>query len=185
MATRKTAPLHLALMRGINLAGKNKLAMRDLAAVFEQLGCSDVATRGNTGNVLFRAPAKLRKRLPEQVQAQLEQDFGVRSPAILRSHDELRSICEQNPFIAEGCDASKLHVAFLATEPERARVEALDPNRSAPDRFVVIGREIYMHCPNGLGRTKLSNAWFDSKLATISTVRTWNVVNELHALTGG
>jgi uncharacterized protein (DUF1697 family) len=179
----KATPLHLALMRGINLAGKNKLAMRELVAVFEQLGCSDVSTRGNTGNVLFRAPAKLLKRLPEQVQAQLEQELGVKSPVILRSHAELGSACEQNPFIAEGCDASKLHVAFLATAPERARVEALDPNRSPPDRFVVIGREIYLHCPNGLGRTKLSNAWFDGKLATISTVRTWKVVNELHALT--
>jgi uncharacterized protein (DUF1697 family) len=177
-------PLHLALMRGINVGGKNKLAMSDLAATFEQLGCTDVVTRGNTGNVLFRAPAKLLQRLPEQVAALLEQELGVTSPVVLRSHVELGSACERNPFVAEGCDPSKLHVAFLADEPARARVEALDPNRSPPDRFVVVGRDVYLHCPNGLGRTKLSNAWFDSKLGTVSTVRTWNVVNQLRELMG-
>ena len=176
--------MHLALMRGINLGSKNKLAMSDLVAAFEQLGCTDVATRGNTGNVLFRAPAKVLKRLPEQVTALLEQQLSVKSPVILRSHAELASACEQNPFVVEGCDLSKLHVAFLAAEPERARVEALDPDRSPPDRFVVVGRDVYMHCPNGLARTKLSNAWFDGKLGTISTVRTWNVVNQLRALMG-
>lgn len=175
---------YLVLLRGINVGGKNKLAMADLAAAFEQLGCTDVATRGNTGNVLFRAPASILKRLPEQLPAQLEQQLGIKPPVILRSHAELASAYEQNPFLAEGCDASKLHVAFLATEPERARVEALDPNRSPPDRFAVVGREIYMHCPEGLGRTKLSNAWFDAKLKTISTVRTWNVVNQLRARMG-
>ncbi|HVI03602.1 MAG TPA: DUF1697 domain-containing protein [Enhygromyxa sp.] len=184
MAKTASKPLHLALMRGINLGSKNKLAMRDLAAAFEQLGCSDVTTRGNTGNVLFRAPAKLLKRLPEQVTALLEQEFGVKSPVILRSHADLIAACEQNPFLAEGCDASKLHVAFLTVEPEPARIEELDPDRSPPDRFAVIGRQIYMHCPEGLARTKLSNAWFDSKLKTISTVRTWNVVNQLLARMG-
>jgi uncharacterized protein (DUF1697 family) len=175
----KRSPLNLALMRGINLGSKNKLAMSDLAAAFEQLGCTDVVTRGNTGNVLFRAPAKTLKRLPEQVSALLEQRLGVKSPVILRSHPELISACEQNPFLAAGCDPSKLHVAFLAAEPERERVEALDPKRSPPDEFAVVGRQIYMHCPEGLARTKLSKAWFDSKLKTISTVRTWNVVNQL------
>jgi uncharacterized protein (DUF1697 family) len=176
--------IHLALMRGINLGSKNKLAMSDLAAAFEQLGCTDVVTRGNTGNVLFRAPAKTLKRLPEQVTALLEQELGVKSPVILRSHAELLSAYEQNPFVVEGCDPSKLHVAFLASEPEPAHIEALDPNRSPPDQFVVIGRQIYLHCPEGLARTKLSNAWFDSKLKTISTVRTWNVVNQLRERMG-
>lgn len=179
MAAKKTQSLHLALLRGINLGKVNKLAMTDLVAAFEELGCTDVSTRGNTGNVLFRASATTLRRLPERAQARLAERFGVNAPVILRSHAELLAACQQNPFVAEGCDPSKLHVAFLADEPERARVDALDPNRSPSDSFVVVGRDIYVHCPNGLARTKLSNAWFDAKLATISTMRTWNVVQQL------
>lgn len=171
-------------MRGINVGKANRLAMSDLAAAFEQLGCTDVETRGNTGNVLFRASASVLRRVPGGVESLLLERHGVKTPVILRSHAEFAAACEQNPFVAEGCDPGKLHVAFLAAEPERARVDALDPDRSPGDQFIVLGREIYMHCPNGLGRTKLGNAWFDAKLGTISTVRTYNVVLQLAARLG-
>ncbi|HLT38518.1 MAG TPA: DUF1697 domain-containing protein [Enhygromyxa sp.] len=185
MAARKTTKsMTLALMRGINVGKANRLAMADLAAAFAELGCTDVVTRGNTGNVLFRAPATVLRRLPKRVQALLLERHGVKSPVILRSQAELAAICRQNPFVAEGCDPGTLHVTFLAAEPERARVAALAPERSLPDRFAVIDREVYLHCPNGLARTKLSNLWFDRELATISTVRTWNVVSQLHERMG-
>ena len=72
-----------------------------------------------------------------------------------------------------------LHVGFLADKPEPARVKLLDPKRSPPDEFEVKGREVYFHFPNGLGRSKLTNLWFDKELATLSTVRNWNTVLEL------
>jgi uncharacterized protein (DUF1697 family) len=68
---------------------------------------------------------------------------------------------------------------FLADRPDQAKIAALDPGRSAPDEFSVLGQEIYLHLPNGMGRTKLSNAWFDSKLATVSTCRNWRTVTKL------
>jgi uncharacterized protein (DUF1697 family) len=78
-----------------------------------------------------------------------------------------------------------LHVLFLADQPGAAAVASLDPDRSPPDAFVVRGREIYLRCPNGVGTTKLTNAWFDSRLATISTGRNWRTVLKLFELAKG
>jgi uncharacterized protein (DUF1697 family) len=90
-----------------------------------------------------------------------------------------------NPFLEAGADIGTLHVAILADAPAAAKVKALDPDRSPPDAFAVRGREIYLQCPNGYGRTKLTNAYFDSKLATTSTVRNWRTVLKLVELAGG
>lgn len=174
--------MHLALLRGVNLGPKHKLPMAALVDMFEALGCVDVATRGNSGNVLFRAPAALLPRVPGQLAAMIEAQFGFSTPVLLRSAGALALVRANNPFVDEGCDLATLHVAFLEREPDPERVAALDPNRSPPDRFCVRGREVYLHCPNGLARTKLSNAWFDAKLDTISTVRTWKLVGELLGL---
>ncbi|MCU1318566.1 MAG: hypothetical protein JWP98_84, partial [Edaphobacter sp.] len=77
------------------------------------------------------------------------------------------------------------HVYFLAGMPTAGDVAGLDAGRSAPDAFAVIGREIYLQLPNGMGRTKLTNAYFDSKLKTVSTARNWRTVLKLVEMVGG
>jgi len=72
-----------------------------------------------------------------------------------------------------------LHVYFLADLPSASAVKSLDANRSIPDEFRVVGREIYLHVPNGMGRTKLTSTYFDSKLSTICTARNWATINTL------
>lgn len=171
--------LHVALLRGINLGGKNKLPMKELAAIFTEHGASDVRTYIQSGNVVFRAARAKVARLPELVGAGIEARFGHRPPIVLRTSDEMSGVLETNPFLADGADPDALHVAFLDVAPPAAKIAALDPKRSATDRFVVRGREIYLHTPNGIGRSKLTNAYFDSKLGATSTVRNWRTVREL------
>ena len=171
--------IHVALLRGLNVGGHNRITMKDLAAVFSAAGCVDVETYIQSGNVLFTAKATVVRKVPELVAATLEKDFEINSPVVLRDAAELAAVVKGNPFLKRSEDLSTLHVGFLATVPEPARVKALDPARSPPDEFVVKGRELYLHFPKGLGRSKLTNAWFDSQLATLSTVRNWNTVLEL------
>ena len=78
-----------------------------------------------------------------------------------------------------------LHVAFLADKPKAVQVAGLDSERSPPDRFTVRGQEIYLCCPNGLGRSKLTNKYFDSKLDATSTLRNWKTVLQLTEMTKG
>jgi uncharacterized protein (DUF1697 family) len=175
---------HVALLRGINLGGKNRLSMKDLAALFADAGCSSVATYIQSGNVVFRARAPLAQRIPTLIQEAIEDRFGLEVPVLTRTARELRKVVSENPFLRSGTDASTLHVVFLADRPSSAGVTSLDPDRSPPDCFQVRGREIYLHCPNGFGRSKLSNAYFDSKLGTTSTVRNWRTVQTLLELAG-
>lgn len=169
----------VALLRGLNVGAHNRISMKDLLCVFERAGCTRLESYIQSGNVLFEASAALLRKVPEVVSAALLKDFGVTSPVIVRDGKELAAVVKGNPFLRRGEDVATLHVAFLGAVPAPAKVKALDPNRSAPDAFIVKGREIYLHTPNGLGRTKLSNAWFDSKLEAVSTVRNWNTVLEL------
>ena len=86
---------------------------------------------------------------------------------------------------AKGADPDVLHVVFLAGAAAPARVAALDPARSPPDELAVSGREIYLRCPNGMARTKITNAWLDATLATTSTLRNWRTVQKLAEMAAG
>jgi uncharacterized protein (DUF1697 family) len=174
---------HIALLRGINVGGKNILPMKDLSAMFVAAGCRDVATYIQSGNVVFGAPAAALKKLPAAISAKIADDFGYRVPVIVRSHEELSVVVRGNPFLKPDSDQKILHVAFLADVPGPNAITKLDPDRSPPDRFAVIGREVFLHLPNGGGNTKLTNAWLDSKLSTVSTVRNWTTVLKLHEMT--
>ena len=156
--------VQLALMRGINVGGKNKLPMRELAALFEGAGCSDVRTFIQSGNVIFTPPKKA-SRLSDIVAAGIAERYGYRTPVILRTVEQMREVVKGNPFPG---GEERLHVMFLQDRPPTQHIAGLDPNRSVPDRFIVRGAEIYLHLPNGAGMSKLTNAWFDAKLATIS-----------------
>jgi uncharacterized protein (DUF1697 family) len=168
---------HVALLRGINVGGKNIVPMKDLAALFTAAGCRDVATYIQSGNVIFTAPASVLKKLP----ATVANAFGV--PAVIRSHDELAAAVRANPYLNEGVEPKTLHIMFLAALPAAAAVAALDPDRSPPCRFCVKGQDIYLHLPAGVAKTRITNAWIDSKLSTVSTVRNWNTVLKLLELT--
>ena len=176
---------HVALLRGINLGGKNKLPMKDLANMFTAAGCTNVQTYIQSGNVVFQASDSLAVRVPDVIQRAIRDEFGLNVPVVTRTAEALRSVVDHNPFHKAGEDPELLHVAFLADEPAKAQVDALDPNRSPPDRFVVRGRDVYLCLPNGMAKTKLSNAYFDSKLKTVSTARNWRTTLKLLEMAAG
>jgi uncharacterized protein (DUF1697 family) len=177
-------PKQIALLRGINVGGKHMLPMKDLAAIFTAAGGSEVVTYIQSGNVVCNASAAVAKKLPEAVERAIEKRFGFNVPIVMRSADELGQVVRQNPFLARVPGGETLHVAFLGGEPKASGIAALDPRRSSPDEFLVRGREIYLHLPNGVAKTKLSNAYFDSKLGTPSTLRNWRTVLALLELAG-
>jgi uncharacterized protein (DUF1697 family) len=170
---------YVALLRGINVGGKHKLPMKELAELVNGCGCSEVRTYIQSGNVVFAASRKCADELPALLAQRIEKRFGFQVPVIVRGREELARVLRDNPFVKAGLPEQTLHVYFLADLPSTAAVKSLDANRSAPEAFRTIGREIYLHLPNGMGRTKLTNAYFDSKLSTFSTARNWATVNKL------
>jgi uncharacterized protein (DUF1697 family) len=169
-------------MRGINVGGKNKLPMKDLAAMFVASGCTDVRTLIQSGNVVFHASSAVAAAAPAKVSAAIAKRFGFTVPVVMRTADELAALAAGNPFLAAGADPATLHVMFLADRPAAAKVAALAADRSPGDTFAVHGRDVYLHLPNGVAKSKLTNDWFDRSLATTSTVRNWNTVQRLLAM---
>lgn len=180
-ATEKLS-VHVALLRGINVGGKNKLPMKELAHLFASAGCSDVRTYIQSGNVVFRLGDRAASALPAVITAHIDEQFGLRVPVVMRSAAEMAAVTAGNPYLKAGVDEKTQHVFFLADFPEPADAAKLDPQRSPGDSYSLLGREIYACLPNGMARTKLTNAYFDSKLKTTSTARNWSTVIQLAEL---
>lgn len=169
----------VALLRGINVGGKNRLPMKDLVAMFLEVGCEDVRTYIQSGNVLFRGAPAAPGDTSALISALILDHFGYQIPVVTRTAEDLKKVGEANPFVQTGAETDRMYVMFLADEPESGLVRSLDPDRSPGDEYAVLGREIYLHCPNGIARSKLTNGYFDSRLATTSTTRNWKTTLKL------
>ena len=164
---------YIALLRGVNVGGR-KLPMADLRATFDALGHTEVRTYIQSGNVVFRAGSGSKAAVRSAIEKAIARDSGLDVTVLLRTPAEIASVMVRNPF---GPDA---YVTFLDDRPAAARIEAIDPGLYAPDEFEVDGREVFVRCPNGYGRTKINNTFFERKLATGATTRNWNTAKLLH-----
>ena len=169
---------YVALLRAINLGSRNKVSMADLRTLFGALGFEDVSTYVQSGNVVFRgrgAAADVTAAIEDRIRSELGLDVTV----LVRTGAQLAKLVDANPFAGRDVDPATLHVTFLAEKPASARVRGLDPARSEPDEFRVAGREVYLRCPNGYGRSKLTNAYFEKGLGVAATTRNWRTVTKL------
>ena len=123
-------PNYVALLRGINVGGKNLLPMKDLSRLFAEAGCADVRTYIQSGNVLFCASHAKAGRIPGLVAKGIADQFGYRTPVLLRTAEDLGETIRNNPFLQAGAPENWLHVLFLESQPDDGRVAALDPDRS-------------------------------------------------------
>ena len=180
-----TTNLHVALLRAVNVGGKNRLPMKALAEIFSDAGAVEVKTYIQSGNVVFQAAPVVADRLSSVVTGAISTHFGFEVPVIVRSAAEFRRIARDNPFLGDGVDTTKLHIAFLSDRPDAARVEALHPGPASTDKLEVQGREVYLNCPNGMGRSRLTTAYFDARLTTTSTIRNWRTVLKLVGMLPG
>ncbi len=168
----------VALLRGINVGGRNSVPMADLRSVLETLGLEDVTTYIQSGNVVFRSYDSA-KAIASRMEKAIEDAFGLRPAVLIRTTAELAKIVESSPF----ADTAKVHVVFLDRKPAAQDAARLDPGRSPPDSFELVGRELYLLLPNGAGRSKLSVDYLERTLGVRATQRNWNTVLKLLALT--
>ena len=166
-------PRYIGLLRGVNVGGKNKLPMAELRALFESLDHTKVSTFIQSGNIVFTTAKPITANSLERA---IAKQFGINPTVMLRTPQELRKVVKSNPFGT--VDPAKLHVGFMAQKPPAAALAKLDAERFLPDEFAVRGRELYLHLPNGMGRTKLP-PYLDRQLKIPTTVRNWNTVNKL------
>jgi uncharacterized protein (DUF1697 family) len=172
----------VALLRGVNVGGRNTVPMGELRSSLSSLGLRDVVTYIQSGNVVFRSPTGDARGIAADIEQRVAEAFGIKVTVMLRTPAELKTVARSNPFLAREADLSKLHVVFLRERAEANAVAGLDPERSPPDEFGVRGREIYLHLPNGSGRSKLTIDYFERRLGVAATARNWNTLLKLIAL---
>jgi uncharacterized protein (DUF1697 family) len=176
--------MHVALLRAINLAGRNRVAMADLRVLVEALGMKNVATLLQSGNVVFSAGAtKSGDALERALETAAAKEFGFAIDFFVRTDKEWRAVVAGNPFRREAIsDPGRLVVVFLKDAPKAAGGKALQD--AIPGREVVRfdparGRHAYIYYPDGQGRSKLTSALLEKKLGTRGTARNWNTVLKL------
>jgi uncharacterized protein (DUF1697 family) len=172
-------PTYVSLLRGINVGGRNPVAMAALRDLFSSLGHRDVTTYVQSGNVVSSTPARRPADVANAIERAVADQLGLEIVVLVRTPTELAGVVVANPYAGPSTDPTKLHVTFLRELPARAAVEALDPDRFAPDRFAVAGREVYLHCPHGYGNSKINNTYFEKQLGVAATTRNWRTVRHL------
>jgi uncharacterized protein (DUF1697 family) len=190
--TSSSGQVYVAMLRAINVGGRNRVAMKDLAALFAALPAEDVSTYVQSGNVVFRSPLADGRAVAGAAERLISSRLRLEVVVIVCDRDELSQVTADNPYVRAGRDEAKLHVTFLASEPDRDRLRAASAaggGGDGGDEFVVVGRRVYLHCPDGYGRTKLNNGFFEKKLGVAATTRNWRSVRALAdmaaALAGG
>ncbi|KIH99214.1 hypothetical protein LP52_08815 [Streptomonospora alba] len=173
---------YAALLRGINVGGRNKVRMADLRALLSGLGCTDTATLLQSGNAAFTARGTDASALGAAIEDALRDELGVTVAVVVRSAADLRRVVDGLPFPVR--DPAKCAVAFLNAPVDRERLAGLDPARYAPEELVPGERELYMYFPDGLGRAKLTPL-LERHVPAPATVRNWNTVTRLLELVAG
>jgi len=177
-------PRQIALLRGINLGSRRRVAMGDLRDLLESLGYEDVKTYLRSGNVVLTSDLPDEK-LGRELEKQIEAKLGVDPRVVVRTRDELADVLARDPFEDTADDPKRYQVTFLSAEPDPERVRKLAELDVEPEQFVVSGREIYAWHPEGLQRSKLASALTDERLGVTATARNWNTVTKLRALADG
>jgi uncharacterized protein (DUF1697 family) len=188
-------PTHVALLRGINLAGRNRVAMADLRAVVGELGHTDVSTYIQSGNVLFTAPLDTDiAAMAQAMTAAIAGKLGVTAPVVVVTRDELARIVDDNPFPHEP-DPRRVHAVVLSQPPGPELTGKLDAAvaqaaaTGAHDCVRIAGRTLYLHTPAGYGNSDLAQAVLkivsSPKAGVTGTARNWATTTKLLALCGG
>ncbi len=148
---------YVALLRGVNVGGRARLSMEELRGCFAALGFGKVRTYIQSGNVVFEPRKASASGMVESLQEGIKARLGLEVRVLVRNAKEMSKIIEKSPFPESQRDMT--HVTFLASEPESVTIKEIESLQDKKEKFLFSGREIYLYCPNGYGRSKLSNSF--------------------------
>jgi uncharacterized protein (DUF1697 family) len=176
-------PVFAALLRAVNVGGRNLIRMPLLTELCEGLGHTGVRTLLQSGNVVFRSRSAASAPMAKRLQDAIEKRCGFRPAIFLRSLAEISEAIAANPFPdAARDDPGHLLILFLDGTPPAGADAALSGFKGGPERVKLEGRNLYLHYPAGSGTSKLTNAVIEKAIGTPGTARNWNTLNKLAEL---
>jgi uncharacterized protein (DUF1697 family) len=170
----------IALLRGINVLGKNMIKMDVLKKIFEDLNFRNVRTYIQSGNVVFQVDLSDVEQIEKKIMLGITSVTGHEVQVLVLAQNELGEIISNNPFSGDDAkDPAFLHITFLKTEFKQDKFREMEAKKEGNEEFRIIGKAVYLFLPHGYGRTKLNNSLFESKLKVQATTRNWRTVLEL------
>lgn len=171
---------YISILRGINVSGQKLIKMDALKKMYQQLNFENIQTYVQSGNVIFSGKEEAPKILENLISSQIEEEFGFKVPVIVLDVKALKAIIENNPFINEGLkETAFLHITFLADIPADFDKEKIIEKKQPNEEIAFTTNAIYLYCPNGYGKTKLTNNFLERKLKVQATTRNWKTTNQL------
>jgi uncharacterized protein (DUF1697 family) len=174
-------PRLVALLRGINVGGHNKVPMARLREVLEGAGFAEVKTYVQSGNVALtarRSPAKVGK----EIEAAIAEEFGFDVAVVMRTRDEIAALVEADPLGDVATNPTYRIVVFLAGKLDPKRLADVDPEEFAPEAFALRERELVMWAPNGQRDSRLVKTLSEQRTGVVGTARNWRTVEKLRAM---
>ncbi len=179
----------IALLRGINVGGKNRLPMSALVEIMKGQGLTDIKTYIQSGNAVFDGPARassspgadLAASIADAITDAIETAHGFKPQVVILSAAQLASAIAANPFPEAEGEPKQLHLYFLAAAPTAPDLASLEQLKTATERFHCADQVFYLHAPDGIGRSKLAAA-VERRLGVPATARNWRTVKKLEEL---
>ena len=166
---------YIALLRGINVGGHNKLPMRDLVKVLEGLGLSQVKTYIQSGNVAFQSERTDTALLKEEISVAIGESHSFTPQIFILDTKALQDAISANPFPEGEKEPKTLHLFFLDPMPVNLNLDALEDVKADSERYQLINSVFYLHAPDGIGRSKLAEKVGKGWGVSI-TARNWRTV---------
>ena len=171
---------YIAILRGINVSGQKKIKMADLKVHLEELNFKNVRTYIQSGNVIFEHEATNPEGLENEIEKKISEKYGFQLPTIIKIPSELEYVLNNNPFLNDpNKAANRLYVTFLSAIPSSINIGKLKNTDHSPEEYILDGKNIYFFSPNGYGKAKMNNNFFENKLKVTATTRNWKTVNKL------
>lgn len=174
---------YVALLRGINVTGKNMIKMETLRATFESLGFKNVKSYINSGNLAFDCAKASEVKLVAKLEQAIKKDFGISISVMVREQKSIADILANDPFAGQYETHKQMHVLFIRDEMPADKQAALAEQQTTREKFAVKGREIYAMLLDGVAESVLFRKNFiEGKLKTAITGRNWRTVQKLAEL---
>lgn len=171
----------IALLRAINVSGKNKIIMEELRKLFKNLDFTDIETYIQSGNVVFNSvnDIKINQKL---IKENIKTFFGLDVEVIVLYEDKLEEVIDNSFFLKEDYDKKALYYCFLSSTPSKDILEEIKIKATLDEEMILINDILYLYYPNGMGKSKIVNTLIESKLKIFSTIRNHNTVIKLNEL---
>lgn len=169
---------YIVLLRGINVSGQKKIKMADLKKFLEDIGFKNVRTYIQSGNIIFEYKKTSQTDLANKIKNEIQKQYSFEVPTLVLTSDCIKNILDNSPW-GKDKNTDQMYFTLLGKQTLSENIIKIKKENYLPDKFLIDGKVIYLYLPNGYGKTKLNNNFFEKRLKVQATTRNWNTLKKI------